>query len=64
MVYLKRYPDKLKIDRSFVVDTPGNTDDEATPHHHQMGRSLRLKTVAEGVTHPHSTTCCTTLAAT
>ena len=51
LAYLKRYPiDKLKIDRSFVVETPGNTDDEAIiTAIIQMGRSLQLKTVAEGV---------------
>jgi len=49
--YLKRYPiDKLKIDRSFVADTPGNSDDVAiVTAIIQMGRSLQLKTVAEGV---------------
>ena len=54
LAYLKRYPiDKLKIDRSFVVETPGNTDDEAIiTAIIQMGRSLQLKTVAEGVETP------------
>ena len=51
LAYLKRYPiDKLKIDRSFVTDTPGNTDDVAiVTAIIQMGRSLQIKTVAEGV---------------
>ena len=51
LAYLKRYPiDKLKIDRSFVMDTPGSTDDVAiVTAIVQMGRSLQLKTVAEGV---------------
>lgn len=51
LAYLKRYPiDKLKIDRSFVADTPGNTDDVAiVTAIIQMGRSLQIQTVAEGV---------------
>ena len=49
--YLKRYPlDKLKIDRSFVMDTPQSSDDVAiVTAIVQLGPSLKLRTVAEGV---------------
>ena len=51
LAYLKRYPiDKLKIDRSFVKDTPGSADDVAiVTAIVQMGHSLQLHTVAEGI---------------
>ena len=51
LAYLKRYPiDKLKIDRSFITDTPHSVDDVAiVTAIIQMGRSLQLQVLAEGV---------------
>jgi EAL domain-containing protein (putative c-di-GMP-specific phosphodiesterase class I) len=49
--YLKRFPlDVLKIDRSFVTDVPGDTDDEVIIDTIiAMTHRLKLKVTAEGV---------------
>ena len=51
LAYLKQYPiDRLKIDRSFVQDTPNDPDDVAiVTAILQMAQGLKLATVAEGV---------------
>ncbi|MFC6672264.1 putative bifunctional diguanylate cyclase/phosphodiesterase [Marinobacterium aestuariivivens] len=51
LIYLKKLPvDTVKIDRSFVNDVPGSTDDEYLIEAIiSMAHSLRLRVVAEGV---------------
>ena len=51
MSYLKKFPiDRLKIDRSFIKDLPGNVSDaEITTAIVAMGNSLGLNVIAEGV---------------
>ncbi|WP_236718169.1 bifunctional diguanylate cyclase/phosphodiesterase [Actinoplanes sp. TFC3] len=54
LAYLRRYPmDILKIDRSFVDRLGGDREDEALVRTIvQLGRSLGMVTVAEGIEHP------------
>ena len=49
--YLKRFPaDELKIDRSFIIDLPGQTKDQAIVQTVvSLGHSLGMQVVAEGV---------------
>ena len=51
LMYLKKLPvDIVKIDRSFIMDVPGDTDDENLVRAIiSMSHSLRLRVVAEGV---------------
>jgi len=49
--YLKRFPiDRLKIDRSFIKNLPGDASDLAIVNAIiQLGRALQLRVIAEGV---------------
>jgi diguanylate cyclase (GGDEF)-like protein len=51
LAHLKRFPiDSVKIDRAFIKDMPGNTDDVAIAKTIvAMAKALDLSTVAEGV---------------
>jgi len=51
LAQLKHFPiDTLKIDRSFIRNVPGNTEDKAIAHAIiSMGETLGLTVVAEGV---------------
>jgi len=51
LAYLKRFPvDTIKIDRSFIQGLPGDEEDATiTQAVIAMARSLRLRTIAEGV---------------
>ena len=51
LAYLKRFPiDSLKIDRSFITEVNTNPDDASiSTSIILMGRSLKLKVIAEGV---------------
>ncbi len=51
LMHLKRFPiDKLKIDRTFVRDTPGDADDVAiTAAIIDLARNMGITSIAEGV---------------
>ncbi len=52
--YLSRFPlDKLKIDREFILDIPGNSDQESLVQAIMtMSHALHLKVTVEGVENP------------
>ncbi len=54
LMHLKRFPiDKLKIDRTFVRDTPGDPDDVAiTAAIIDLARNMGITSIAEGVERP------------
>jgi EAL domain-containing protein (putative c-di-GMP-specific phosphodiesterase class I) len=54
LAYLKRFPvHQLKIDRSFIQDTPGNVSDcQLVNTMISMAHGLHMTVVAEGVEHP------------
>ena len=56
--YLNRLPvEKLKIDRSFVMDVPAETADVAiTKAMAALGKTMQLTVVAEGVENAHQAT--------
>ena len=57
--YLKRFPiNTVKVDRSFVMDLPGNPDDLAiTRAVVAMAHQLNMEVVAEGVETPEQLAC-------
>jgi len=54
LMHLKRFPiDKLKIDRTFVRDVPGDPDDVAiTAAIIDLARNMGITSIAEGVEEP------------
>jgi predicted signal transduction protein with EAL and GGDEF domain len=59
LAYLKNFPlDELKIDRSFIVDLPGQTTDVALVRTViELGHSLGMSVIAEGVETPEQLAC-------
>ena len=54
LMHLKRFPiDKLKIDRTFIADIPGDSDDVAiTAAIIDLARNMGITSIAEGVERP------------